>query len=217
MALEKLKIAIEKKFPTFEPPVEVLFNPNQLTISRTGWSTSKGTMAPQDRPSSLSVKLFFDTTLIQFKSPKDRDVRYFTRRIYNLTRPKGDLGRPPMCRLLWGRGDMVLLQGILVSVTKTLTYFLDDGTPVRATLDCKFEEWEPADQKAKARNRIDDPIRVVRRGETLSSIAAEEYNDPAQWRLIADANGLDNPRQLHPGQVINVPPLPAGAGGRSSG
>jgi len=49
--------------------------------------------------------------------------------------------------------------------------------------------------------------RTVRRGETLSSIAAEEYQDPTRWRPIADANSLNDPRQLRPGQVLAIPAL----------
>ncbi|WP_421658669.1 contractile injection system protein, VgrG/Pvc8 family [Leptothermofonsia sp. ETS-13] len=39
------------------------------------------------------------------------------------------------------------------------------------------------------------------------SIAAEEFDDPAQWRLIAKANQMDNPRQIAPGQRLTVPPF----------
>ena len=48
---------------------------------------------------------------------------------------------------------------------------------------------------------------LVRRGETLSSIAAEEYEDPTCWRPIADANQLVNPRQVAPGTVLIIPTL----------
>jgi nucleoid-associated protein YgaU len=50
--------------------------------------------------------------------------------------------------------------------------------------------------------------RVVRRGDTLSQIAAEEYNDPAEWRRIADANQdvLTSPSRLTPGMVLVLPP-----------
>ena len=33
----------------------------------------------------------------------------------------------------------------------------------------------------------------MKRGETVSSIAGEEYGDPALWRVIADHNDLDDP------------------------
>jgi hypothetical protein len=96
--------------------------------------------------------------------------------------------------------------GFLTSVSKTLTQFLEDGTPVRATLDCTFEEWIEPGKAKKIENLIDDPVRVVRRGETLSSIAAQEYGDPALWRVIARENRLEDP-QVVPGQVLTVPPL----------
>ncbi|MFN9943602.1 MAG: LysM peptidoglycan-binding domain-containing protein, partial [bacterium] len=53
----------------------------------------------------------------------------------------------------------------------------------------------------------DDPVRIVRRGETLSSIANEEYGDPALWRIIANENNLINPRALTAGLVLTIPPL----------
>jgi nucleoid-associated protein YgaU len=48
---------------------------------------------------------------------------------------------------------------------------------------------------------------TVRRGDTLSGIAARHYNDPGLWRHIATANGISNPRVLKPGQVLRVPKL----------
>jgi nucleoid-associated protein YgaU len=102
---------------------------------------------------------------------------------------------------------VLLPDGFLEKVNKTLTQFLEDGTPVRATLDCTFKEWAEPDKRKKEENLIDDPVRIVRRGETLSSIAYEEYGDPALWRVIADENRLQNPRQLAPGLVLTVPPL----------
>jgi nucleoid-associated protein YgaU len=47
-------------------------------------------------------------------------------------------------------------------------------------------------------------LRVVR-GDTLSHIAAREYNDPGEWRVIAEENGLDNPRLLAPGTTLLIP------------
>jgi hypothetical protein len=206
MALEKLKIAIEENYPTFGRPVEVLFNPQQIQISRSGGTVKEGQLVGGEEPATLTIELFFDTTLGKF-GPED--VQRYTKTIYNLTRKKGKLDRPPLCRLMWGKGNVWFLQGFLKDVTKTLTHFLEDGTPVRARLNCTFEEWVPPDYKQKSQNPVDDPIRIVRRGETLSSIAAEEYNDPSLWRVIADANKITNPRAITPGQILTVPPLRA--------
>lgn len=204
MALEKLKIAIEENYPSFGRPMDVLFNPQQIQLSRAGGSIMEGQLVGGDQPATLTIELFFDTTLGKF-GPED--VQKYTKPIYNLTRKKGKLDRPPLCRLNWGKGYAWFLQGYLKQVTKTLTQFLEDGTPVRAKLNCTFEEWIPLEYQKKNQNPIDDPIRVVKRGETLSSIAAQEYNDPSLWRLIAEVNKIDNPRAIFPGQVLTVPPM----------
>ena len=51
----------------------------------------------------------------------------------------------------------------------------------------------------------------MRAGETLSSISAAVFRDPAHWREIAVANGITDPRALAPGTVLTVPRL-RGAG-----
>ncbi len=204
--MEKMKIAIETQSNpiTFGKTAEVLFNPTQLTFRGSGVSVKEGQVTSDNTPTTLTVDFFLDTTL---KPREQQDVRTYTKPIYTLTRTQGNLKRPPLVRLSWGIGDVLLLQGFLQSVTKTLTHFREDGTPVRATLNCVFQEWQPPELKEKIQNPIDDPVRIVRRGETLSSIAAEEYNDASLWRLIADENRLTNPRKLVAGQQLTVPPL----------
>jgi nucleoid-associated protein YgaU len=41
----------------------------------------------------------------------------------------------------------------------------------------------------------------------LSLMAAIEYGDPAVWRVIADANDIENPRLIEPGLQLRLPPL----------
>jgi hypothetical protein len=210
MALEKLKIYAEKsQVGQFTEKIEVLFNPNQVTITKSGWSKgSEAGMVAINDPATLTLDLFFDTTLIRFPPP---NVQNYTKAVYSLTNVIGSLNRPPRCKLVWGtisgKDSVLLPDGLLQQVTKTLTHFLEDGTPVRAKLNCTFIEWADPEQQKKIQNPIDDPVRIVRQGETLTSIAAEEYNDPSQWRLIADVNQLKNPRKLTPGSQITVPPL----------
>ena len=49
--------------------------------------------------------------------------------------------------------------------------------------------------------------RVVVMGMSLWSIAWDEYNDCEKWRVIAKANNIMNPMDIHPGQVIRIPAL----------
>lgn len=211
MALEKLTIKAEKSNPgDFADKFKVLFNPNQIEIVKTAWEMEKDQPVPTKGLVKLNLDLFFDTTLIKFPP---ENVQIYTSKIFNLTQPRigTDSKRPPRCQLIWGtisgKNSVLMPDGFLESVTKRLTHFLEDGTPVRATLSCTFKEWREPIKAAKIANSIDDPVRIVKRGETLSSIATEEYGDPSLWRIIAAENHLNNPRTLNPGMVLTIPPL----------
>ena len=211
MTLEKLTIKAEKNNPgDFADEFKVLFNPNQVEISKTGWKMENYEPVVSKELTRLSLELFFDTALTGIPP---ENVQNYTRKIFSLTQLR--IGtkskRPPRCQLIWGtisgKDSVLLPDGFLESVTKRLTHFLEDGTPVRATLNCTFKEWREPTKEAKIENPIDDPVRIVKRGETLSSIATEEYNDPSLWRIIAEENRLINPRKLNPGMVLTIPPL----------
>jgi nucleoid-associated protein YgaU len=88
--------------------------------------------------------------------------------------------------------------------------FLANGTPVRATLGVTFKEFVDVEievRKTPTASSDQNKTRTVKRGDTLSSIAAAEYDDPTRWRPIARANHIENPRSLEPGQVLAIPPL----------
>jgi hypothetical protein len=211
MTLEKLTIEAEKTNPEdFAETIPVLFNPREITMVFSGGKMEKYGLVPTDDVTTLSLDLFFDTTL-QTYPPEN--VQNYTRKIVNLTQPRigQEKKRPPRCRLIWGtisgKDSVLLADCFLATVTKKLTHFLEDGTPVRATLNCSFNEWKEPKKQKKIDNPIDDPVRIVKRGETLSSIATEEYGDPYLWRVIAGENRLVNPRKLLPGMVLTIPPL----------
>jgi nucleoid-associated protein YgaU len=214
MALEKLKILVETGPGEFNEEIEVLFNPNQIALQKTSkWELTPA--AERDVPSSqftygepatLTMDLFFDTY------EERTDVRVHTDRIFHLTTVEEhpDLHRPPLCRLAWGYFDFGDFQWVLQSLNQRFALFLDNGTPARATLSCTFKQWRSDGMEARLLNKQSADVakrHIVRRGETLSNIAAAEYKDPALWRPIAEANGLDNPRLLAPGQSLLIPTL----------
>ncbi len=45
----------------------------------------------------------------------------------------------------------------------------------------------------------------VKRGDSLSVIAAKMLGSSRHWKKIAKANGIDDPRTLRVGQVLNIP------------
>jgi LysM repeat protein len=45
----------------------------------------------------------------------------------------------------------------------------------------------------------------IQRGDTLGKIAGTFYNDAALYKKLADYNGIINPDQIIPGQVLEIP------------
>jgi nucleoid-associated protein YgaU len=83
--------------------------------------------------------------------------------------------------------------------------FLEDGTPVRATVDCNF--FDARIERAEMNSADVVKAYTVRPGDTLMAIAAAHYNDASCWRTIATANDIANPRVLAPGTVLTIPAM----------
>jgi Contractile injection system tube protein/LysM domain len=178
-------------------------------------------------PETLSMDLTFDTyeshsdklSLGHLKAavlpansllakPEATDVSVHTVRLAELASVNQELHRPPICKLEWG--EFEVFTGVLTSLSHTFTMFMPNGMPVRAKVSCAFVEFVSASFAAKRRELHSADVaktRTVRRGETLQSIAAEEYDDPTRWREIARANGIVNPRALVPGMQLKIPRL----------
>ncbi len=203
-----------------------MFNPNKLTFSKSAnWKSADASQrdVPELQftngdPRTLSIDLFFDT--YDTPTAKKQDVREYTNRLFHLTTvaKHGDKHRPPVCRLYWGSVKL-FFQGVLQQLEQQFTLFMEDGTPVRASSKCTFKEWwTNYDDLNKQDLKSSDiaKIKILKQGETLSSIAAEEFWDPSLWRAIAEENGIDNPLELRPGIELLIPVLKK-TGGSNSG
>lgn len=204
MRLEKAMIT-----PKGERSIPVLFNPTQYSLDQANTLAEVGVpglAAPilqyvRGNGRSLSMDLFFDTY------EQRTDVRQHTKRIYGLLDIRGPLHRPPVCTFTWGGFN---LDCVLERVGGRFTLFLADGTPVRATLSVSFKEFVEVEVLVRAtptESADHAKTYVVRRGDTLASIAAAEYGDPTLWRPIAQANRLANPRLLPPGTRLSLPAI----------
>jgi nucleoid-associated protein YgaU len=221
-ALAKLTITPEPK-SNFDP-IEVLFNPNTYSITKSvSWTAAGNSQAAaqterrRNAPAlqfgggqsrSLSLDLFFDTT--EETTDAKKDVRTLTNQIVKLTRIVRDLDpqRPPVCVVSWGKevppGSDFPFSGVVIQLTQRFNLFLPDGRPVRANLTVAFTEYlDPT--KDELENDPEFTTRVVKRGDTVSSIAGEVYRDPTMWRVIAEANRLDDPRQVPVGLRLDIP------------
>jgi nucleoid-associated protein YgaU len=152
---------------------------------------------------SSAAATFLPASLIPGREATD--VRQYTDQIAQLVEVDPELHRPPVCDLRWGVFD--IFTGVLTNLEQRFTLFLDDGTPVRATLTCNFVEVGTQAHATELHSSDVVKTRQVRRYDTLQSLAADEYGDPALWRPIATANGIVNPRDLRPGSTLTIPKL----------
>jgi nucleoid-associated protein YgaU len=193
--------------------VPVLFNPSRYTLDRSNQIAEiaiPGLGAPilqfvRGNSRTLALELYLDTY------EQGTSVADHTSEIYGLLAIDQGTHAPPITTFVWGR---FTFRCVVDRVSGSFTLFLEDGTPVRATLNVTLREYVDVDEEVRDVNRQSADhykTRVVRQGDTLSSIAADEYGDPTSWRAIADANAIANPRTLAAGRLLVIPPLPAGS------
>jgi nucleoid-associated protein YgaU len=124
-----------------------------------------------------------------------------------LAQKKPKKPRPPFVRFHWGKAWSFV--GVITNIQEKFTLFKSDGTPVRATLNITFQQLKdegtmPA-QNPTSGGLEGKRVWTVNEGDTLAWIASREYGDATQWRKIAEANRLQNVRDLHPGSVLVIP------------
>lgn len=200
--------------------IPVLFNPNEYTFEKS--NSYKSTPVPglsspllqfvNGESSTLSMDLFLD----DYTDPKGPtslqlpETEPLTRRLIAFSKLLDidrDLHAPPPVRFNWGPMEF---SAVIEKMTRKVTMFHPDGTPARVTLTVSFKEYRTL------RQQLEDPRResadktkrrVVVGKDALWLIAAREYDDPTEWTRIAEANDLDDPREIEPGDWLQVPPI----------
>jgi nucleoid-associated protein YgaU len=229
MAAPALKGELQKlKFynaDTGQEVVECHFNPNEFTITKSNqWQAENkaGANIPDVHfkgggPRQLQMTLIFDT-YEKCTNGASVDVRQATDKLLALMEaeipqktPRGQSTRPPHVEVGWGKFRS--FRGVITQLSQKFTLFMPDGVPVRATVQVTLQEVpkEAVKKQTKGQNPTSlaagaREVHVVRPGDTIDWIAAERLGDPMLWRRIAEANGLDDPRRLRPGQLLLIPP-----------
>lgn len=175
---------------------------------------------------TLQMELFFDTywagslmvggsltdkakllATAALPAPTKMDVRKFTSKIYDLMIINASTHVPPLLKIEW---SSLQFEGHLVNCSQKFTMFNQRGTPVRATLDVTFKQYmKPTKIAAMRPNESPDTAkyRMVHQGDSLWGLSGREYGQCESWRVIADANGIDNPRLLDTGELLQLPAL----------
>jgi nucleoid-associated protein YgaU len=223
MSAAQLAQAVIKTLDGEKVEVKCLFNPKEYTFAKTNsWPQEKKAAANTPvlnfgggNPATLNMDLLFDTYQSAKNGGQSKDVR--TAYINDLwkmmfvdkglgEKKKNKQGRPPKVQFTWGKAWS--FEAVITSLSVTFTLFLPDGTPVRATAKVAFQQIQ--DTKELPQNPTSggiggERVRTVEEGDRLDLIAHEEYGDTAQWRLIAAANGISDPRNLRTGSTLVIP------------
>lgn len=235
MLLTLLKAHIQRLKPDGSmdgTPFSVQFNPTEYTLSK-GAQIAEIPVPGLDQPilqfvrgqtETMSLDLFFDTTE-DGTGAGATPVTEKTDQFYQLIKIDKETHAPPILRFMWGQQGFAGanmtgnwssqarsdgFQCVLESVKQRFTFFSSEGIPLRAVLTVTLREYYSLEEQIQ---RIDfhSPDHthsyVVQRGDTLARISAEKYDDPRQWRAIADNNNISDPLDLKPGTVLEVPAI----------
>jgi hypothetical protein len=201
-----LEVLVPKNVP--KPVIELCFNPTEYQLQKSNNFAEIPIPGLESPPIQFirgtSEKLVAD--LIADTSDTLEDVRkVYTNGLRDLMRINSDLHAPPIVRLTW---DDQLFKGVIEALNISFTLFNPDGIPIRAKVGLTLKEYRPVEIQVKESPKSSPDVEkhhIVRRGDTLSSIAGMAYGDPTQWRAIALSNKIHDPRLLRPGLDLIVP------------
>jgi hypothetical protein len=136
----------------------------------------------------LTLNLHFDMTHIGL------DVRIPIGPILALLAKDSRTGMPPRLLFTWGTFQFCC---VLESAGQDYTRFLPSGIPVRAEVALTLAEiaYSVPQPQAVLAYAATAPVPVLQ-GENMSQLATRLVGDPHNWRALAIANNIDNPRKL---------------------
>jgi hypothetical protein len=225
-----------------EHALTVQFNPQTLKVTysnrTSGGAEGKapGAQGFGRNSTRLSMELWFDVTAepginggMDLGGPASNiggtpnDVRGLTGALSYFMRlksqpPKNDTPTPPVqpqVRFQWGT---FLFDGLMESMDETLEYFSADGRPLRASVSLGLSKDEidvtpvPTGGIGLGLSLGAKPLFQASAGVSLQQAAARA--GLADWKGIARGNGIENPRLLAPGALLDLsvraPALSAG-------
>lgn len=221
--------------------VTVQFNPQTLKLSfsnqNAGGNQSGGssTQFVGQGTTKLSLELWFDVTLPRPEGAADPqgDVRNLTKDVAFFLTPQklrdGSGIAPPGVQFQWGT---FLFKGTVDSMEETLDHFSEEGKPLRAGVTLSLSkqdltfEFNPAGAGGDANApgapgtggapaAGTQPLSMAKSGDTVQGMAAGA--GVSDWKAVAIANGIENPRLMSPGALVNTSGSLSGSGAATLG
>lgn len=214
--LQELDSDFKDQINKEERTVQVQFNPETLKVSYanqvkepSGSGDQSGSPAKLfvgSGTTKLSVQIWFDVTN---EGATVSDVRELTGKVAYFITPKaeGKSFKPPAVRFLWGTFKF---DGIMDSLEESLEFFSEDGRPLRASMTFSLSQQQilfiPPEQSSPMQRAGTRPYTAATQGPSGSSVQsmAAANGQGNNWKGIAAGNGIENPRLLAPGQLVDL-------------
>ncbi len=193
--------------------IDFTFNPKEWSITRAAdWkaeTTKKSTPPPEfkgPKPASVTVEMFLDET-----EEDGGDISKTVERLFACVRPEESSvssNKPSAPHVLFQWGE-ITFKGYIEQVAVKYSLFRGTGTPVRGTATLTLKEFPsaPGAQNPTSGGEPGTRSHRVVAGDTLASIAYQEYGKAAMWRAIANFNpAVEDPLRIPDGTVLLIPP-----------
>ena len=230
--LQEIDLAKPQEKPTKKVPVQ--FNPESLKVSfanqiqtpEGGSGDQRGGAAQQfvgAGTTKLTLQLWFDVNAPQ-EGEAVQDVRKMTEKVTYFITPKPDAKDkkkflPPGVRFIWGSFQF---DGIMESLEESLEFFSSEGIPLRSSMTLNLTQQKidtykfPKNASEKKDLHGTRPLTPVEKGATAQSLASNAGKGD-DWQSVAAANGIENPRQLQAGMLLDMDAKVGVSGGMAGG
>ena len=169
-------------------------------------------------PRMIRLALLLDVSLLG----ENESVREVTDRLFKMMETGGGGGGgggsvPPFVTFTWGSVDTFkAVAPRSASSSSSSTPTASRSAPTSGSSSRRPRRPRPRRPRAAA-SRQNPTTRAMRGmkvhtvadGDSLASIAYNAYGDPTRWRMIAEANDIDNPMHLRRGTPLTIPRLDA--------
>lgn len=197
-------------------PVAFMFNPNELSLRKSASWIPHVVRSAEDvgvaefggsGPRELTLTVFLDATDTHDKSVQQRVDKLLTCCVPTKASIAAKAPSPPWVKFMWGQFQTVSFYSYVSQVDATYKLFDPDGTPLRATCALTLTEISGSKPGQNPTSGTLSAQRVHRlvAGDTLEMLAYHEYGDATRWRVIAEANDIDDPVRLKPGLQLLLP------------
>ena len=188
--------------------IPLQFNPTEYSLEKTNTfqekklkhKKEKKLQFKQSQQSDITLELLFDGT------DEGKDVRELLEPLTHIVDIDKEIHAPPLCMFVWGG---LSVNAVVSKLSKKFTYFYQDGIPARVRVSMilkPFKTTEEIEKETKLQSADLTKVRRSKEGDNIWLMAYREYEDAKQWRAIANANEIDDPRVLENGRELILPP-----------